>query len=81
MSSRCLLLSIAFAEHGFQPRRAFDVAGLNGVNDVHQYGTRSVAQIQPEQDDDNGGEGEPPCDNIGFIARQVIKGGIGDAEK
>jgi hypothetical protein len=49
-----------FTQHRFQARGAFDVAGFNRIDDIHQHGTGSMTQIKAEQDDDDRGEGKPP---------------------
>ena len=42
-----------FTQHCLKARSAFDVAGFNRIDDIHQHGTGSMTQIKAEQEDDN----------------------------
>ncbi|MNN41446.1 hypothetical protein D3C81_1555650 [compost metagenome] len=68
-----------FTEHRFQSRRLIHLASFNGINDVHQYRTRCVAQIQAKQDNHDGGQRKSPTDNVRLVTCDIGERGIRNA--
>ena len=47
-----------FTQHRLEAGGAFDVAGFNRIDDIHQHGAGGMTQIKAEQDDDDRREGK-----------------------
>ena len=70
--------SNGMAEHRLKTWRLIDVSGFDGVDNVHQHRTRGMAQIEPEQNDDDCRQRKSPADDGGFMPGDDGKRGIGD---